>query len=295
MNASTATTTTKRNGVAWDSDAVAVGYMSSLDVLLEWLTEDNNYVRWRAGSQKKPTSGHAVHSPGSRTLPVVVSKEKLCQEILAKLHANGLSNRSSREVHSKINDLERSYRAAQEWMNSTGEGIRDEDEELGETTVRAKILKICKHYDALHPIMGDRPSARPMFTNEDEEIKEESWLEKDPLEFADNNDNESSLVKMQLDHSNPSTSANSTNLKRGVSVLEMWKEMTQATATVDKERASIEKAKLQIEAKRLRLDEEKSKWEVESRRIQVLKEKALAKLELKKAGMNEDEIAAIFD
>ncbi|KAF0739804.1 hypothetical protein Ae201684P_015031 [Aphanomyces euteiches] len=124
------TTNTKRNGIAWDSDAPNEESVSSLDVLLECLTEDNNYVRWRAGSQKKVSSGHVAHSTGTRSLPLTTSKEKVYHEIVKNLHAKGLHHRSSREVRSKINDLERTYRSARDWTNSTGEGIRDEDEEL---------------------------------------------------------------------------------------------------------------------------------------------------------------------
>ncbi|CAK4260797.1 unnamed protein product [Aphanomyces euteiches] len=257
--------------------------------------KDNNYVRWRTGSQKKVSSGHVAHSTGTRSLPLTTSKEKVCQEIVQKLHAKGLHHRSSREVRSKINDLERSYRAARDWTNSTGEGIRDEDEELGETHVRTKILKICKHYDVLHPIMGDRPAARPIFTNEEEENNEVSWLEKDPNDDADEEEKCLESLPVETNNSSNSYPTNSTSSKRGFGMLDIWREMTQATTFIDKERAGIEKAKLQIESKRLRLDEEKSKWEAESRRIQALKEKALAKLELKKAGMTDEEIAAIFD
>ncbi|KAH9122895.1 hypothetical protein LEN26_003459 [Aphanomyces euteiches] len=269
--------------------------MASHGTVTLQMKEDNNYVRWRAGSQKKVSSGLVAHSTGTRSLPLTTSKEKVCQEIVQKLHAKGLHHRSSREVRSKINDLERSYRAARDWTNSTGEGIRDEDKELGETHVRTKILKICKHYDVLHPIMGDRPAARPIFTNEEEENNEVSWLEKDPNDDADEEEKCLESLPVETNNSSNSYPTNSTSSKRGFGMLDIWREMTQATTLIDKERAGIEKAKLQIESKRLRLDEEKSKWEAESRRIQALKEKALAKLELKKAGMTDEEIAAIFD
>ncbi|KAG9399737.1 hypothetical protein AC1031_011617 [Aphanomyces cochlioides] len=290
MNGSSSlTSTTKRNGIAWGSDAVDQGSLSSLEVLLEWLTEDNNYARWRAGSLKKTPSRHAT---GSRSLPVVASKEKLCQEIVNKLHTHGLSHRSSREVRSKINGLERSYRAARDWTNSTGEGVLDEDEEVGQTDVRSKILKFCKHYDALHRVMGDRPVARPIYTNEDDD-QQESVQEKECSNVT--NDDDAALENVQSASSNRSASVSSTSSKRSVSVLDMWNQMTQVNAVVDKERTAIEKGKLEIETKRLRMDEEKTKWEIEIRRTQALKEKALAKLELKNAGMTDDEIAAIFD
>ncbi|KAG9403150.1 hypothetical protein AC1031_006700 [Aphanomyces cochlioides] len=266
---------TKRNGVAWDSDAPSEGSMSSLDVLLEWLTEDNNYVRWRAGSQKKVSSGHVAHSTGTRSLPLTTSKEKVCQEIVQKLHAKGLHHRSSRGVRSKINDLERSYRAARHWTNCTGE------DNLSAT--RARSLE--------RPM----PVARPIFTNEEEENNDVTWLEKDPNDDAD--EEEKCLESLPVETNNLSNSypTNSTSSKRGFGMLDMSKEMTQATTSIDKERAAIEKAKLQIESKRLRLDGEKSKWEAEIRRIQALKEKALEKLELRKAGMTDEEIAPIFD
>ncbi|KAH9085496.1 hypothetical protein Ae201684P_005204 [Aphanomyces euteiches] len=285
MNSTSTLASTKRNGVAWDSDAVPQDAMSSLDVLLEWLTDGDNYTRWRAGSQKKTPPLHANSLSTSRSLPVVVSKEKLCQEIVNKFHDHGLSHRSSREVRSKINDLERSYRAARDWANTTGEGVREEDEELGQTNVRAKIIKICKHYDALHPIMGDRPSARPIFTNEEEDegdiIQEKNQHGMDNFDDAD--DDDLAMASSHQQRSYPSSSFTHPPANQPST-------MSTRTSKRTLSRTAIEKGKLQLETKRLRLDEEKTKWEVEIRRIQ-----ALARLELKTAGMSDEEIAEIFD
>ncbi|CAK4655389.1 hypothetical protein LEN26_021031 [Aphanomyces euteiches] len=139
--------------------------------------------------------------------------------------------------------------------------------------------------------MGDRPSARPIFTNEEEDegdiIQEKNQHGMDNFDDADDDDlamasshQQRSYPSSSFTHppaNQPSTMSTRTS-KRTLSVLDMWNQMTQATAIVDNERTAIEKGKLQLETKRLRLDEEKTKWEVEIRRIQALKEKALAKL-----------------
>jgi hypothetical protein len=72
--------------------------------------------------------------------------------------------------------------------------------------------------------------------------------------------------------------------------------MTSTTAA--QERADAERAKLQIETKRVQLDganndlcNEQARWEIEHSRVQAIKEKALVQLLLKNARRTDDQTA----
>jgi hypothetical protein len=143
----------------WDNDAVSGG-KSSLDVLLDWLTNGSNYMRWKGGASGGTT------------------KEKMCSDVVALLRNQEILHRTNRDIRNKIGELERSYRSATDWLAKTGQGIQEEDTSTGSNTIQAYVTKICKFYDILHPIMRDRPSARPLFTNEKRENdhEEDEWV-----------------------------------------------------------------------------------------------------------------------
>jgi hypothetical protein len=70
-------------------------------------------------------------------------------------------------VENKITSLERQFRQATDWAENTGQGVSDPGD------FEAAILKRCPLYKELEPIMGERPNARPLSTNEDNEEEEE--------------------------------------------------------------------------------------------------------------------------
>lgn len=81
----------------WELDSASAGEKTSLDVLLDWISEHGNYDRWRGGAKQG------------------ITKESLCMKIVALLHQHGLAHRHTRDVRSKMNDLERSFREAMDW------------------------------------------------------------------------------------------------------------------------------------------------------------------------------------
>ncbi len=95
----------------WETDRVSADGKLSLDVLLAWMSQHDH---WRGGAKQGTT------------------KEAICQEIVGLLHSHGLVHRQTRDVGSKLNDLERSFREAIDWRSRTGEGILRERGEEGE-------------------------------------------------------------------------------------------------------------------------------------------------------------------
>ncbi|ETL91413.1 hypothetical protein L917_10037, partial [Phytophthora nicotianae] len=72
--------------VLWDRDGVNGG-LSSMKILLDWLTTEGNYTKWKGG---------------------------------------GLSVGKPADVRDKIQKLELKYRTAVDWLANTGQGVTDE-------------------------------------------------------------------------------------------------------------------------------------------------------------------------
>ncbi|OAV86381.1 hypothetical protein PTTG_29940 [Puccinia triticina 1-1 BBBD Race 1] len=104
--------TTKKKAVPWDRDGVDGGN-SSMDIVLEWLSSDSNYQRWRGDLEEGKT------------------KKSLCSEILQIMIASGITHR----ITQKISDLQSSYNTARDWKRNTGAGILESDAVNGVKTV----------------------------------------------------------------------------------------------------------------------------------------------------------------
>ncbi|TYZ62600.1 hypothetical protein PybrP1_002360 [[Pythium] brassicae (nom. inval.)] len=105
-----------------------------------------NYDKWRGGDK---FSGEM--------------KAVLAAQIVARIRDVGITTpRKPKDIISKIGQLEQSYMDATDFVNHTGAGITDE------RSLRHAIEKRCPHYDALSEVLRDRPSVRPLLTNEDQ-------------------------------------------------------------------------------------------------------------------------------
>ena len=141
----------KPDRVLWARDGIEGG-PSSEDVVVQWYSTWDNYVHWKGSDGAKGES-----------------KNSLAREILLEIQSAGIKTpREVKDVVSKINHLEQSYKAAVDWTGKTGNGVMDE------TTVRQAILKKCPHYDLLHTVLADHPSVKPLLTNLDPNYKDSS-------------------------------------------------------------------------------------------------------------------------
>ncbi|TYZ68476.1 hypothetical protein PybrP1_011090 [[Pythium] brassicae (nom. inval.)] len=127
----------------WNNDGPHDG-VSSLRVLLDWITTDGKY-KWRRGDK---TSGD--------------TQAVLASQIVGRIRDAGITEpRKLKGIISKIGQLEQSYREAIDFLSHTGAGVTDEH------SLQQAIAKRCSHYDTLQCVLGDRPSARALLTNED--------------------------------------------------------------------------------------------------------------------------------
>ena len=113
---------------------------NSENILIAWLQHPGNYNKFRS-----PTSG--------------MTKVAVCEEISRKINrARTLKVRKAPSVQLKIQAMESAFRYAHDWINNTGEGVRERD---GPVTFEEAVKKRFSYYYDLVDVMSDRASARP--------------------------------------------------------------------------------------------------------------------------------------
>lgn len=130
----------KKRKVPWEDDG-------SMDVLLDWLTTHGNCESHAGanGHQNKGKSKSAHHKETS-----LLIQEKKPE-----------SERNEKDVENKIGSLERQFRVARDWANNTGQGVSEPGQ------FEDAVKQRCKCHCQLEDVMGKRPNAQPLFTNED--------------------------------------------------------------------------------------------------------------------------------
>ncbi|KAG3154152.1 hypothetical protein PI126_g9774 [Phytophthora idaei] len=145
--------------------------VSSLSVLLDWLTTEVNYNKWRGGDKQ---SGE--------------TKVVLAAQISTLIHEKGITHfRKPKDIITKISQLEQSFRDAVAFLNNTGAGITNE------SSLQQAIEKRCPHNSILKDVLGDRPSTRPLVTSDDLALLDGAELELDFHEECNNQPAESTL------------------------------------------------------------------------------------------------------
>ena len=133
----------KKRKVPWEEDG-------TMEILMEWLTTEGNYAEYCGANGNKGKTKTQYHKELS-----LLIKEKLPD-----------SARTEKDVENKITGLERQFRVASDWANNTGAGVENGGE------FKAAVLQRCALYDELEPIMGDRPNAKPLASNEDSSVED---------------------------------------------------------------------------------------------------------------------------
>jgi hypothetical protein len=153
----------------WGADAMDHG-MTSMDVLLDWLSAPTNYARWHSDAPAR-NKGAKVRG----------YKEILLREIVDEMKCHGLAHRTTRDVRTKINEIERSVRAAIAWRDKHGEDILnrygDGEAVLALDEIRTGMVSVCKYFDRIGPAMVPLlfcSGTRALRPEQDEEEEERS-------------------------------------------------------------------------------------------------------------------------
>jgi hypothetical protein len=118
--ASPATSKARKVPKKWEDDGVDGG-LSSIDIILDWITSGTNYARWKGDAEG-------------------VTKQVLCGEIIGLLIAAGIHHRKNPDIRAKIYELQTSYNKARDWSENTGEGIRTAGGEDAEATIQGMYI-----------------------------------------------------------------------------------------------------------------------------------------------------------
>jgi hypothetical protein len=135
--------------VDWNKDG-------SMKVLLDILTTEGNWEHFHGG-------GHH----GGRT------KDSYYSEWSQKISSTqGTTYRSPKDVCCKISRLQSQYKTAYDWKNCTGQGLMEGGSDI--ETINTYLRKLCPYFDELNPIMEDKASTKPLYSNEDSDIDTDS-------------------------------------------------------------------------------------------------------------------------
>lgn len=132
---STSTTTTRNTAKAkktyksWLKDGVNGG-PCSMDVLVGWLSNTNNYAKWRGGStlttcmDDENSNNNNTISSNNNITEQRTPKKILLEEIIENMRQVGIYHRHPKDVASKISTLQSNYRSACEWNETEGRRLR---------------------------------------------------------------------------------------------------------------------------------------------------------------------------
>ncbi|KAG7365826.1 hypothetical protein IV203_028496 [Nitzschia inconspicua] len=123
---------------AWDSDTPTREYQHSSEaMLIDWLLVHGNYAKWKGNNAG-------------------ISKREIQKEIADAINRKGAEmgiqrGRTPEQVGAKISWIESKFRETKQWVENTGQRIR---EEIGEQSFKEKVEKErFKHFYTLEPII----------------------------------------------------------------------------------------------------------------------------------------------
>ena len=120
---------------------------SSLKILLDWLTVESNFQKYRGDNKTGLT------------------KSRICADLAKAMNEAGVRNpRDGPSVRAKIGCMEANFKKAYDWAGNTGVGVR---EEQGEETFNAVLLKSCPEHFMLLPLMANRSSINAAGNSDD--------------------------------------------------------------------------------------------------------------------------------
>ncbi|KAL3914041.1 MAG: hypothetical protein SGILL_006257 [Bacillariaceae sp.] len=136
---------------SWDHDAKEPNGKTSASILMDWWTTQGKYSKYKG----KDNEGK--------------KKKEFAEDLARQMRQETTSTqRTAKQVQSRIKSMADKWRDTYDWTKNTGEGVRKEDQANGTNTFEEAVLKRCPYYYELESIMEDRASVRPLATNYDQ-------------------------------------------------------------------------------------------------------------------------------
>jgi hypothetical protein len=248
--------------------------VSSLSILLDWLTTEGNYTRWRGGDK---------HSGETKTV--------LASQIAARISASGVGTiRKPKDIVTKISQLEQSFRDAIDFLSNTGAGITDE------TSLQQAIERRCPHYDTLKDVMADRASSQPLMTTEDALFQMEREDDLDLVSsMSDTAEASADHVLAKKRKGNDGAARRTPTIRsRSPSVASTLSEWTDLNSSLSREKAVDREAKTRRHAEKMAWEKEQFErtTSMEERRLAFAEEESRCRIILLHAQANKESIQA---
>jgi hypothetical protein len=120
---------------------------TSVKILLDWWMKEGNYSKYCG-----------KHNNG-------VKKIQYCNQLAEKISKETNTQRTAKNVQSKIQHIEKTFKEAHTFASSeTGAGLKEDDDGTFEDAVKKK----CPYYFDILEIMADRASSKPKATSYDD-------------------------------------------------------------------------------------------------------------------------------
>ena len=292
--------------IPWDKDGRAGpdDPNTSLRILLNWLMEESNYSKFR---------GHKNN--GTR-------KTRYGQIISDMMRQAGCRvERSAEAVVKKIQEIESKFCAAHDWANNTGQGVKETD---GNATFEELVMRRCKWYFDLLPVMGDRSKAMPaattetvdslVFSSDDEEAKSDGEDDKSSSGLSSSYSSQHMAKKKPSPPSNQSakratkkrqTSSASSSVaskKRQQAgnftdmeyLIEYLEGSTQESQAHVREVERHNKRMEELEEMKLKASSQAMDWQAKVSELEYKKKLLTTKMELERDGFDKESILAMF-
>lgn len=145
----------------WNNDGPlgGDGSINSELILINWLCTEGNYARYRGKDNN-----------GTR-------KKDFCEIIAKQMKEAGVRReRTAKQIQSKIEHIENSFRKAHDWTTTeTGTGLQEND--VG--TFRQSVERICPFYYTLVDVFAERASAQPRIRSDSKNLDDSSTASTD--------------------------------------------------------------------------------------------------------------------
>lgn len=283
--------TTNKSGAQPQQPQVVALAPASLDVssspdheasVVQWLTVPGNYLRWRK------TAADAT-----------ATKEPLVGEINALLRVRNQRELATIEVSTKIAALVDSFKAANSWLKKSRlQEVFNLERAAGGNEVKPHVLKLCKHYEALAPVLSayvgndDKEDASAKAAAEQQQMQQQQQLQLQQQQ-QQQHQLQQQLIQQQvvLQQQQQQVQQQQAQQEQLLSPSQQKKQRRMSrtpdtSVTSDKEEQQQQQL-FDLECQKLQVD-------IQAKQVQLMVEKTLARKKLLDAGIPLAEVDKIF-
>jgi hypothetical protein len=279
-------TRNRKVSTKWDSDGVNGG-KTSMDVLLTWLMEEGNYSRYKGGDGQK----------GEK-------KDTILSQIVALLHAEGLTHRDKGTVGAKITAIEGQFRKAMEWLANTGQGLQDDGDEA---SIKKYLNKICPYYEDLGEIMMDKPSIYANITSDNLESQPSRHLRSVSLSSCTSaeistkrqrdgglNEQLEKLASALMNQSNEEKEENKRSKLQKMEMFQKQEERENRRDVREEQKEKSERVLRRMKTMKLELELERERIRVKNEEVTLLAATLKKRKELLDVGCSKEEVDSVI-